>query len=78
MQQTWEEMRSAMRRSMRIFSPFRSVTPKTTASQPSERSEEQRRREDAERKAIVSVRGQDLSSEDEIADAPPAPAKGAA
>jgi hypothetical protein len=32
--------------------------------------ENRRRREDAERKAILSVHGQDLSSEDEIADTP--------
>jgi len=69
MRETWEEVRSALRRRMRMFSPLGNAA---------RRREEQRRQEDAERKAIVSVEGRDLSSEDEIADAPPAPAKDAA
>jgi hypothetical protein len=72
MQDTREEAERAARRQMRVH-------PALTATRKSKRSpvpasagndENRRRREDAERRAILSVHGEDLSSEDEIADAP--------
>jgi len=68
-----------MRRRMRVFAPLGQmgvrVGNKLMGREPAEDKEQQRRREDAERKAIVSLYGRDLSSEDEIADAPEAPRK---
>jgi hypothetical protein len=78
MLETWEELRSALRRQMRIFSPSTRASARPAGETKPKNAavgEEQRRREDAERKAIVSVQGRDLSSEDEIADAPPEPGK---
>ncbi|HSE48483.1 MAG TPA: hypothetical protein VLA96_04685 [Terriglobales bacterium] len=71
MQDTREEAGRTARRQMRVH-PTLTATRKP-GRQPltgAGSDENRRRREDAERKAIVSVHGEDLSSEDEIADAP--------
>ena len=72
MQDTREEAGRAARRQMRVH-PTLTATKKPSRlplTGGAGNDENRRRREDAERKAIVSVRGEDLSSEDEIAGAP--------
>lgn len=74
MLESWDEVRSAMRRRMRLFAPLGRAAARPANSPLARKNadrEQQRRREDAERKAIVSVHGEDLSSEDEIGAARP-------
>jgi hypothetical protein len=68
---TFEDVERAIRRKMRVYPP---LTPATAGPRPAppaprgrEAGEEQRRYQDAERKAIVSLYGRDLNSEQEIA-----------
>ena len=75
MLETWDEMERRLRRKMRVYPGTMTVPAQRLEYAFAQRREsgepgaEQRRWEDARRKAIVSVNGRDLSSEDQIAEA---------
>lgn len=78
----WDDAERALRRKMRVYPALAPATPaarfgdhpllrrRERRAHPRDDAE-QRRYEDAERKAIVSIHGRDLSSEDEIEKARP-------
>ncbi len=82
MLETWEDAERTMRRKMRIYPPLNPATigarfpnhPLLRRRHEADQDAEDRRWQDARANAIISVHGKDISSEDEIEDAPEKPA----